>query len=131
MRSLLAEFHNRFPCFGNLGFSGGFEGRGLDNVHITTHTADGEVGDIWVDDPVSCNCHVLPLLYKNMLTSAINCALNSDGYVFVENNNYFNNNNRDSGNLLRLSFPINCYSHFGHMQKISINVCKRPIGNSE
>ncbi len=32
--SPLAEFHNRFPCFGTQGFSGGFEG--LDNVHITT-----------------------------------------------------------------------------------------------
>lgn len=43
--SLHAEFHNRFPCFGNLGLSGGFEGRRLDNARVATHHLDRKAGD--------------------------------------------------------------------------------------
>lgn len=46
VRSLLAEFHNRFPCFGNLGLSGGLRVEGLDNVHFATSWGDRKAEDM-------------------------------------------------------------------------------------
>lgn len=46
VRLLLAEFHNCFPCFGNLGLSGGLRVEGLDNVHFATSRRDRKTEDV-------------------------------------------------------------------------------------